>query len=91
MTDLTQSRLKQLLHYETKTGFRGVQPIGKKWMAICTVNKKVKKLGNFKTPQEASNAYKNYAKLHHGEFYKPIQYLMKQAIIQVNTAQAAIK
>jgi hypothetical protein len=26
-----------------------------------------------------------------GEFYKPIQYLMKQAIVQVNTAQAATK
>jgi HNH endonuclease len=45
----------------------------KKWAAKCTVNGKRHHLGVFKTAEEASIAYQEFAKRHHGEFYREAQ------------------
>jgi hypothetical protein len=52
------------------SGFKGVSwnSRDKKWQAQGRLNGKRKALGYFDTPQEASEAYINFAKQFHGEF-----------------------
>jgi hypothetical protein len=42
-----------------------------RWISQAKLNGTVHYLGSFDTPEEASFAYNNFAKLHHGSFYKP--------------------
>lgn len=54
-----------------KSGFKGVS-LDKntgKYKAQITVNGKLKYLGLFSTPEEASMVYNSHAKEHHGKFY----------------------
>lgn len=57
-----------------KSGFKGVsqtkKSITKPWVAQIRIGTKNCFLGYFKTPEEASEAYKEAAKKHHGEFAK---------------------
>lgn len=56
---------------DNSTGFKGVsfsKPSGK-YKAEATINNKCHYLGLFITAIEASDAYNNFCKLHHGEFY----------------------
>jgi hypothetical protein len=55
-----------------KSGFKGVMfyKAYNKWTAQIKINRKGKSLGYFDTPEEASIAYQNAAKLYHGEFSK---------------------
>jgi hypothetical protein len=53
-------------------GFKGVS-LDKRdmvWFARARINYKVIHLGRFKTKEEAAKAYDDFAKTHHGEFYK---------------------
>ncbi len=54
-----------------KSGYRGVcfDKVRNKWKAQITVDRKTKLIGRFDTPEQASEAYKNAAKHHFGEFY----------------------
>lgn len=55
-----------------KSGYKGVswnKKVGK-WVASGYANSKSIFLGYFSTPEEASKAYNDYAKKHHGEFYR---------------------
>jgi len=54
------------------SGFKGVSFIKntKRYGARIKDGKKYLTLGSFVTPEEASEAYKKYAKILHGEFYK---------------------
>jgi hypothetical protein len=52
-----------------KSGYKGVSKgYGGKWRAAIRVLGKEKWIGNYETPQEASEAYKNAALSMHGEF-----------------------
>jgi hypothetical protein len=53
------------------SGFKGVSRCDRlnKWLARCMVNGKSKYLGSFETPELASRAYEQFAKINHGEFY----------------------
>lgn len=53
-----------------KSGFKGVyrRKTGR-WTAECRVNKIKHRLGHFDTAQEAGDAYEEFARKHHGNFY----------------------
>ncbi len=55
------------------SGYRGVCRNGSGWSARIGVGvrRKLKTLGNFRTPEEASAAYEAAAKEVHGDFYRP--------------------
>ena len=42
---------------------------GLRWVAYIKINKKTKNLGTFDTLEESSEAYKEHAKILHGELY----------------------
>jgi hypothetical protein len=55
------------------SGFKGVyysEPKDK-WRAIASVDRKKHHLGSYDTPEEASQAYQDYIKAEHKEFYCP--------------------
>ena len=58
-----------------KSGYKGVswRKGNKKWVASGYANSKSIFLGYFNTPEEASEAYNEYAKKVHGEFYRDTQ------------------
>ena len=53
------------------SGFKGVhyEKSKNRWIAEITFNGKKRKIGRFKTPEEASFAYQAEAKKLNGEFY----------------------
>lgn len=55
-----------------RSGFKGVGWCSKtgRWRARCHLNGKTHTLGNFDTPQEASEAYNKFAMKHHGVFFR---------------------
>jgi hypothetical protein len=55
---------------DNSSGLKGVHkhPLSGRWGARITVNKKTRNLGYFDTANEASEAYRNAADLHFGEF-----------------------
>lgn len=59
--------------YRTNTaGFKGVtrhKQTGR-WQAACWANGRQNYLGLFDTPSEAAEAYRSFAKQHHGEFFR---------------------
>ena len=56
---------------DNATGFKGVyfDKNKSKYHARCQINKKGHSLGYFETAELANEAYCNFAKIHHGEFY----------------------
>lgn len=56
------------------SGYKGVHyhKRDEVWAAKCTINGKQNHLGNFATVKEASVAYRNFAILNHGEFYRDV-------------------
>lgn len=60
------------VHAKNTSGFAGVtwSKEAKKWRAQCSINKKRHNLGLFSTPEDASEAYKTFARIHRGEFYR---------------------
>jgi len=50
------------------SGFKGVTQNHKRWMALITVDYKIKYLGTFDTPEEAHLAYQSAAKQYHKDF-----------------------
>lgn len=56
-----------------RSGVKGVSwsKQNKNWQAQCTVNGKHVHLGHFETIDEAALAYRTFAAVAHGEFYRP--------------------
>lgn len=54
------------------SGFKGVtwDKANNKWLAHATLNGKGHHLGRFASAEEAANAYRDFAKKHHGDFFK---------------------
>jgi hypothetical protein len=48
--------------------YRGVVPVGKRWVAVLWANRKRHQTKGFTTPEEAARAYDALAVEHHGEF-----------------------
>lgn len=61
-----QNRRKQRTKYTSK--YKGVYPHKRRWRAQIQVNKKTIRLGQFKTEEEAYQAYCAAALIYHGEF-----------------------
>lgn len=59
---------------DNKTGYKGVffEKGARKWRSMCWANGKQQCLGLFNTAIEASNAYRKFAKKHHGIFFKEV-------------------
>lgn len=60
------------IHKNNKCGFKGVSPRRGKYTATIRVNGKNKFLGDFDTPEKASDAYIAMAKKIHGEFMRNV-------------------
>lgn len=56
-------------HKPTKTGFKGVYAMGKKFQASCRVANVVHHLGTFPTAEEAAIVYNSFASKHHQSFH----------------------
>jgi hypothetical protein len=60
LRDVTPKETAQNLrsaHRDSKSGFLGVSPYRKKWAAQIMRAGKLRRLGNFPTPEEAAQAY----------------------------------
>lgn len=55
-----------------KSGFKGVSwdKANRRWVAHATLNGRGYTLGRHSTREAAAQAYRNFAKQHHGEFYR---------------------
>ena len=62
----------QKIRKTNTSGYKGVSwsKTKLKWQAQCCTDYKAVHLGYFDTPKEASEAYNNYAREHHKEFYR---------------------
>jgi hypothetical protein len=67
----SQNKSNSGLYVNNKSGYKGVSWYKKykKWVSHVSVNGKRKTLGYFDNAIDASIAYENFAKQHHGEFY----------------------
>jgi len=70
LSNKSENAFNQGVSKRNTSGFKGVSYIEQsgKWRANAGLNGKIKFLGNFNTPEEASEAYKNFCRKHHGEF-----------------------
>jgi hypothetical protein len=55
--------------FKKKNTPRGVYKHNAKFRAAIRINKKIKYLGSYDTPEKASEVYESYAKKEYGEFY----------------------
>lgn len=71
VASVSQNSFNTTIRSLNTSGFKGVSfhKIRNKWQARSTINGKAKSLGLFDTAIQASEAYENYAKKHHGEFF----------------------
>lgn len=60
------------MNKNNKSGFKGVSwsKCANKWMATGKIDGKPHYLGLFINPEEASNAYQEFSKQYHGDFYR---------------------
>lgn len=68
----SENGINQRLSSKNTSGYKGVylNKPSKKWIAQCRSGGKRHHLGCFDTAEEAHAAYKDYAKQHHGCFYR---------------------
>ncbi len=73
LADTFQNSKNMLISKRNSSGFKGVSwdKAKEKWLAVTRLNGKHKFIGYFNTAQEASLAYQDFAKINHGEFYRP--------------------
>lgn len=64
----SQNNMNKLAHKDNINGLKGVSGNGKRYEARITVDGKTTRLGRYKTPQEAHEAYKEACHKYHGEF-----------------------
>lgn len=64
----SQNKCNQHLYSSSTTKLKGVSKCGNKWKSSCSAEGKKHYLGLYDTPELASTAYLEFAKLHHGEF-----------------------
>lgn len=68
----SQNKMNQGIRPDNTSGYKGVKFDSRrgKWTAQCNAEGKRNFLGSFDTPELASMARKEFAKQHHGEFYR---------------------
>lgn len=64
-----QNGANRAVQSRSRTGFKGVVRMGNRFRAKCKVDKAEHYLGTFDTPEEASKAYVQFARKHHGQFF----------------------
>ena len=67
----SENCMNMSLRKDNSSGYRGVSwcTKDKRWIAQSKINKKYRRLGAFHTAIDASNAYQEFIKIHHGDFY----------------------
>jgi hypothetical protein len=68
LRECTQAQNQYNSKARNKLGVKGVEIDGRQFRAKATFNKKFYHLGLFPTLEEAANAYKQFARNHHGEY-----------------------
>lgn len=70
--DNCKNQLNTKLQSRNSSGHKGVSWLKSKnrWRVLCSVNKTRYYLGLFKNIEDAKSAYDNFAKIHHGDFYR---------------------
>lgn len=68
----SQNSMNSKISSLNSTGYKGVRwsESKKRWIAQVKLNGKKTQLGSFKNIKDASNAYCEFAKKHHGEYYR---------------------
>lgn len=64
----SQNRLNCPVPKNSRSGFKGVKPHGKRWVARIPDKGKTRHIGTFATPEEAARAYDRECRLLHGDF-----------------------
>ena len=69
----SQNKINSNPSSRNTSGIKGVSysALTNKWVAQCSVNGKVKRIGGYDNIKDAQIAYESYAKKHHGEFFRP--------------------
>jgi hypothetical protein len=70
-----------------RSGFKGVSPRGRKWIAQIGLNGRTIYLGLFATAQKAADAYDEAARLYHGEFARTNAQIAAELIGQATTVR----
>ena len=65
-----QNNYNRGLTVKNKSGYKGVSRCGNRWRAQCRVNGINYSIGYFLDPASASSAYQDFARMHHGEFFR---------------------
>jgi hypothetical protein len=63
-----QNQFNRKFNRNNSSGYRGVYPAGKKWMAAIRLNGHLHHLGRFNSAELASSAWQKAASTAHGEF-----------------------
>lgn len=66
----SQNMKNRVMTKGNKTGYIGVFENGKRFNAVARLNGSPNYLGTFKTAEEAHDVYLEFAKKHHGEFFR---------------------
>ena len=64
----SQNGANRKIHANNASGFKGVCKQGNRWGAMIRKDRKLRHLGYFSTPEAAHEAYKQAARIVHGEF-----------------------